>query len=168
MSDGVAGAERDEWNAAIGDSDMTLDTDRQFRSVEVSMRRWELRRAELMQQEEALRREVSDNFRAVGARDQLRLDAQLPLQQVQRLDVGRMKRDIERAEQQLEATSPPPGLAHRARLVSLQQDGSVQNILVVPSGGELMSMFQPGFWSASDPLSFPYGTALSVLNVTLL
>ena len=76
------------------------------------------------------------------------------------LNVGKLRGELHEAEQALEATLPPPGVreetqpsAARASLPMQQCRGR----LVVPTGTKAASMFTSGFWSAFDPLAFPYG-----------
>ena len=134
-----------------------MDTEKQFKRVEVSLRRWELRRAALLKEEEAVRAQVSGKYESVAAKEQLRQDAMALASQIQQLDPERMQQELRAAERQLEASAPPPGLENRPLVASLRQDAKAQSVLVVPSGGKLMSMFDPALWSAMDPLSFPYG-----------
>ena len=50
-----------------------------------------------------------------------------------------------------------PGAALEPPPASFGTAASGQPVLVVPSGGSVSSMFDPSFWSAFNPLAFPYG-----------
>ena len=81
--------ERFEYAAAVADCDCQNDTDRQFKNVEVSLRRWELRRAQMLQDEQRLREsnvESLQQMESKGAREQLRVDSMFLAQAVKRLD----------------------------------------------------------------------------------
>ena len=140
--------ESNEWNAAVVDGDLSSDLDRQFKHVELQLRRYEYRRAKMMDEVGRARAEQSP-----GLRDQ----AVILMQSVQKLDLDAMRAGIEKVEKQLDATVPPAGLLFGARYSAASEGCTKQNLLVVPSGGEMSSMFTAGFWSAADPLCFPYG-----------
>ena len=67
-----------------------------------------------------------------------------------------MEAGIYRTSQKLSATQPVPGERSNPSQSKWVQN-SKKSLLVVPSAGQAVSMFEPSFWSAFDPKSFPYG-----------
>ena len=149
-----------EYAAAVADADCQNDSERQFKHIEVGLRKWELRRAQILQDEQRLResRVASLNkMESTGAREQLRLDAMFLEQAVKRLDTKKMAAEIEVAAQAVDATLPVPGERDAGPLAKWRLGKKGRLMLVVPTATKPMSMFEPSFWSAYDPRSFPYG-----------
>ena len=157
---GALEPERFEYAAAVADADCQNDSERQFKHIEVGLRKWELRRAQILQDEQRLResRVASLNkIESIGAREQLRLDAMFLEQAVKRLDTKKMAAEIEVAAQAVDATLPVPGERDAGPLAKWRVGKKGRLMLVVPTATKPMSMFEPSFWSAYDPRSFPYG-----------
>ena len=152
--------EEEEWNVAVADVDMQTDHDKQFKAVEISLRRWELRAAQIAREEAKVRssdRAKLGEYRSEGGREQLRLDAMLLEQALKKLDVKRMESDLHSAQQALERTRAVPGQQVEGALADLRVTRKGQVFLDVPTASAPVSMFDPSFWSAFDPRSFPYG-----------
>ena len=90
--------EEDEYNAATADTDMQRDMEKQFKRVEVGLPRWELRRAKLLKEEQAVREQVSEKYESVAAKEQLRSNAMVLARQIEKLDPGRMEQELRFAE----------------------------------------------------------------------
>ena len=167
LSEGTPGAhgqdaveERSEWNVAIADADMQMDHDKQYKYVELALRRWELRRAKILEGEARVRESDPEKLGAyvsTGGREQLNLDALFLQQACRKLDVGRMERDLQHAQEALDRTSPVPG--SRGEDASAKWSRTVRGAprLEVPTASQAVSMFDPSFWTSFDPKSFPYG-----------
>ncbi len=162
---GAAGAEEGEegeFAAGIADADMQCDQDRQWKRVEVSLRRAELHAAEGRKAEAAVRAAMPETMGGYvdhASRAALAKDASDLTEALKGLNVERMRKDLTAAEQALEETRPPPGVRATARWA----EGKAARLLV-PTGNKPVSMFAPTFWSAFAPVAFPYGDGVCHLE----
>ena len=138
-----------------------MDHDKQYKYVEIALRRWELRRATIMKEEARIRESDPEKLGAyfsAGARQQLQLDAMLLQQACRKLDVSRMERDLRMAQDALDRTLPAPGVRREDDVAAKwSKDKRGVPVLEVPTASQAVSMFDVAFWSSFDPKSFPYG-----------
>ena len=140
--------EVDEYTAAVADEDLHLNSDRTALHVEISLRKQELRRARLLAHEQEVRQSQPDtmsNYEAKGARDALRESVQQLQQDIKKVNVSGMEREIKAAEAALDGVRPPPNMEDtsvRAAWVSGRGD---QATLLVPTKKNMEDMFDPNF-----------------------
>jgi hypothetical protein len=113
------------------------------------------------------------NYENVAAREIIEQEEAKLQEEVRKVDVERIEKQLELTEKRLNPVTLVPGL-----LLSLSQEGqSASNglvasgeapeaaltqrlgrqVLVVPAGGEILSLFEARTWASVDPASFPYG-----------
>ena len=167
--------EEGEYCAAVADADMQCDLDRQWKQVQASLQKAELLAAEKARVE-ARHRQVEglERFLDRDLEERLRQAAADAQEAARKCDVEAMRQRLDRTHQELQATRPPPGVASaRGGAPGGEGDGrgggggggggagggDGRRVLrvVVPTGTEPVSMFSPAFWSAFDPVAFPYG-----------
>ncbi len=155
--------ERGEFAAAVADADMQCDQDRAWKRVEVSLRRAEMLAAQKARVETAMRRqEGMQGYEDKDLQRALQEETTRLREAVGRVDLSQMQEHMEKAQQQVQETRPPPGVARQrwrvagGGVVPGEENGHKLQV-VVPTGVEPVSMFAPSFWSAFAPLTFPYG-----------
>ena len=156
-----------EYCAAVADGEMECDLDRQWKRVSAGLQKAELLATQKRELESAMRQKAGcEGFADQDLGRRIRQSMQDAGQAVG--NVERMQNHIEMTHQQIQATRPPPGIAaprvaaasapaehDRQRMPRVRQRKMVR--VVVPTGSEPVSMFSPDFWSAFDPVAFPYG-----------
>ncbi len=154
--------ERGEFCAAVADQDMQGDLCRAMKKVEVSLRRAQL----LAARKEKQNAEFAAATGLAGYEDKdlaarLRASVDDVRAAARACDQEEMQQELDRAEQDVQRTSPPPGASAAAGggQGASGSRGSPRRTLrvVVPTGDEPVSMFAPAFWSSFDPIAFPYG-----------
>ena len=142
------------------DSFLELDLDRCAKKVEVNVRRQALRKARLLEHEKQVRFANPDmaEYESTGAREALQREEARLRDQVQGADIDRMEREAKKVEDALDGVMPPPGLdAEGVLRAAWVPGGRRESMMLVPTKSVMANMFDPAFWPAMDPKSFPYG-----------
>ncbi len=155
-------AERGEYCAAVADQDMQGDLCRAMKKVEVSLRKAQLLAAKKERQNAAFA--ATTELAEYEDKDlvaRLRASVDDVRKAAQSCNQWEMQRELDKAEQDVQRTAPPPGVfdaSSRAQDAPGARGRSRRQLkVVVPTGDEPVSMFSPGFWSSFDPIAFPYG-----------
>ena len=155
--------EEDEFCAGIADDDMKTDADKQIVRIQLHLQRLELLQARSMQHEVSVREShlAMKEYLDQAGREEIEKEKKRLEQSLAKLDVDKMEMDLQAAVRAAQQTQPPPGLRGPGGAGAPQASAAFteggRRVLLVPTGGKPLSMFESKFWSAVDPRSFPYG-----------
>ncbi|MEC9233568.1 MAG: DUF6570 domain-containing protein, partial [Planctomycetota bacterium] len=173
--EGGDGVEEGEYCAAVADADIMADLDKQWANVHLSPQK-----AEEIAREKRKVEALTQQFECMGNFKDRDLDRRLAeaaeeahraAKALTNCKKEALTKKLEQTEQKIQATRPPPGVAGKrvagggggtpaggVDSTGAEGGGKRRAVrVVVPTGTEPVSMFSPGFWSAFDPVAFPYG-----------
>ena len=148
----VVEEERNEFFAGLGDADVQLDVEQQWKSVEVQYRKLLLR---MMDAARAAEAGADANASGRDAHDKERAALKRALLAIDR---SKMEKELAAAERTLQGRRPPPQgdkepMPEPERILTPDR----RKALLVPSARLPLSMFDASFWSSVFPRCFPYG-----------
>ena len=158
--EGEEGREAGEYFAGFGDEDHKVDSAKQALQVQILLRKMELRAAEVQQHEEETRvsHDAMSGYVCEAGREELQKTAKQLEKAVKKLDVEKMRLELVEAEARAQQLEPPPGLQDPRPLeAKMRSTRDGQKVLVVPTGSQPVSSFDPKFWTMAFPLLFPNG-----------